>query len=173
MSCRALVLLAFPLVTLTAVAAVGAELELGLAAGADLTGTVTVDFGRETEDLELDPGFNLGLEVLAALSSVDIGVGAEVGFARGSTYGDVSTTALYAVGRWHVAPRFYLVGCAGGVRLTYSEMSSEWDDEGALWSAGIGVEIVEHLRVEARYSATVGDLDLGLETASVRLVVVL
>jgi hypothetical protein len=170
MSCRALALASLLLAVFGVGPATAADLSLGLSAGADLMGTLNVDYGRTSDDLDADVGFSVGLELLVELSKVELGAGLEYGPPREVGYGDLHYTMLYAIARWKVLSPLYLVGSLGQARLDYAEPSSDWNGDGPLWSAGFGAEVLERLRVEALYTACMGDLELDM--TSLRLVVV-
>jgi hypothetical protein len=165
---RRLVLVA----ALIAAAVPATALDLNLTAGLDLGGS----FDLGSISLDGDTGYTLGLEVVANLPIVDVGVGAEYGFNRsasGGLHGDLSFAHLYAVGRVTVFGPVYLAARLGYSDVSASNFSDGGASGGATWSVGGGFSFLGTLRAEAllnNVSGTIGDLDLDYRTWSVRLV---
>ncbi len=149
-----------------------AALDFNLTAGLDLGGS----FDLGSISLDADTGYTLGLEVVADLPFVDVGVGAEYGFSRGASgglSGDLSFAHLYAVGRLTVFGPVYLAARLGYADVSASDLADGGANGGATWSVGGGFSFLGTLRAEAllnNVSGDIGGLNLDYQTWSVRLV---
>lgn len=139
----------------TPVAAAG--IDFNVTAGLDIAGSF--DLGDISSSG--DPGFALGLEVIFDVPVVELGVGLEYGFPRGTGVAavDAKYVQLYGVARWFIFTRFYLVG-----RLSYYDLST--DDvvggdiggNGAL-GLGAGLAVLKRLKVELIFNNITSSLD--------------
>ena len=147
--------------------AVAGPVELNLFAGIDTSGSV--DLG--SLKLDSEQGYALGIEVLADLPLIDVGGGAEYGVPRGfdATGGEYSYTFLYAVVRLTILGPAYAVGRYGYTDPSVDALDSGSIGSGTGWGAGIGVSLLDRLKVEVQHTSFGGDVDYSATVARVIL----
>ncbi len=137
-----------------------AAVDFNLTGGADFAGTV--------DDYETDTatGYTLGLELVFELSFMDVGVGAEYGFPRGTDLDEVDLEyrLAYAVGRVGIIGPVYLAARAGYADLSLDDVDEVDLEGGVAWSVGAGVDISERLLFEAYLNNFSGDVE-GLDSS--------
>ena len=143
------------------------DLELNLTAGVDLGGEI--DLGAV--DLDQETGFQVGVELMADLPFLEIGVGAEYGVQRDldDNLGELDFSHLYGVARLSVFGPVYAAGRVGWADADVGDLIEGSVDPGSAWSIGGGVSLLGKLRVELllnEYSFEVDDLDIDLDYRS-------
>jgi len=143
-------------VVLVAVPA-SAQIHFNLAAGVDVSGSF--DLGELSSSA--DPGFTLGLELIFEIPIVDVGVGLEYGFSRGTGVADIdaSYTHLYGIARLTVFGRLYLIGRFGYHDLSASGIPDIDGGSGGTWGLGAGLGIFKWLSVELVFNDLSSDFD--------------
>jgi hypothetical protein len=144
------------------------------AAAFDLNLTAGLDFDGEIGDevtVDADTGYSLGLELAFDAPIVELGVGVEYGFGRGTDASDedLDYRQLYAFARLGILGPVYATARAG-----YADLSGLTAlDGGETWSVGGGVSLLDKVKVEVllnNFSGEVEGLDVDYETYSARLV---
>jgi len=148
------------------------------AAAFDFNVSAGLDFDGDFKDAEIgtETGYSLGLEVCFDFPIVEVGAGLEYGFPRGTDVGnvDVKYTSLYAIGRLGIIGPLYLAARVGYADVSADDLRGGNLDGGETWSAGVGAEFFEVLKVEAllnNFSADIDgvDSDFDYQTYSLRV----
>lgn len=142
------------LLALATPAAAMGPLEFNVLAGVDFGGTLS-----SGPDFDTKTGYSLGLEVIFDFPLIDIGAGLEYGFDRDVDFDTVSESInysrVYAVGRVTLFPMVYLVG-----RYGYGQLDGIDNlDGGQSWAAGLGLNLLSKIRIEALYNKAKGEVD--------------
>jgi hypothetical protein len=134
-----------------------AQIHVNVAAGLDVSGSF--DLGNLSSSA--DPGFTLGLELMFEVPIVELGVGFEYGFSRGTgvTDLDASYTHLYGIARLTVFGRLYLIGRLGYHDLSASGIPEIDGGSGGTWGLGAGLGIFKWLAAELIFNDLSSDLD--------------
>ncbi len=138
-------------------APVSAQIHFNLTAGVDVSGSF--DLGELSSSA--DPGFTLGLELIFEVPIVDVGVGFEYGFSRGTGVADIdaSYSHLYGIARLTVFGRLYLIGRFGYHDLSASGIPDIDGGSGGTWGVGAGLGIFKWLSVELIFNDLSSDFD--------------
>jgi hypothetical protein len=133
------------------------QIHFNVAAGVDVSGTF--DLGDISSNA--DPGFTLGLELMFEIPIVELGVGFEYGFERGTGVAgvDASYTHLYGIARLTIIGRLYLIGRFGYHDLSASGIPDIDGGSGGTWGFGAGLGIFKWLSVELIFNNLSSDFD--------------
>jgi hypothetical protein len=143
--------------SITIAAPASAQIHFNLAAGVDVSGSF--DLGEISSSA--DPGFTLGLELMFEVPIVELGVGFEYGFSRGTGVSDIdaSYTHLYGIARLTIFGRLYLIGRFGYHDLSASGIPDIDGGSGGTWGLGAGLGIFKWLAVEVIFNDLSSDFD--------------
>jgi hypothetical protein len=151
------VALALAMAALMLAAPVFAGVDFNITGGLDVLGKF--DLGEATTDS--DPGFTLGLELMFEVPVVELGVGLEYGFPRGTDLDDleVDYTHLYGIARLFVFGRFYLAGRVGYYNVSADDLVEGDIDSDVTIGAGAGLGILKNLKVELIFNNLTSGFD--------------
>jgi len=154
---RRILIPAVILSSLMAAAPASAQMHFNLTAGLDVAGSF--DLGNLSSNA--DPGFSLGLELMFDVPVVELGVGFEYGFDRGTGVAglDASYTHLYGIARLTIFGRLYLIGRLGYHDLSASGIPDIDGGSGGTWGFGAGLGVLKWLSVELIFNNLSSDLD--------------
>jgi len=151
----------------SAAPALAGPVDFNVFAGVDTGGTLALG----TLDVDAERGYSLGLEVLADLPLADIGGGAEYGVPRelDASQGEYSYTFVYAVVRVTLLGPLYAVARYGYLDPSLDELESADPGSGTGWGAGVGLSLLDAVKVEVQHTELGGDVDYTATVARVIL----
>ena len=160
--------------TVVVLAALALVAVAGPAAATDINAFVGFDTGGSFDlgavSVDSKTGYHLGIEVLVDLPVIEFGAGVEYGIPRGpkTGEGDLQYACVYGVGRLTLLGVLYATARYGYADVDLDAVVAKKEDSGRLWSAGLGISLVDTLKVEALYTRI--EAGFTYETYSARLI---